>query len=139
MMKPISLTIAAAMACAMAVPVLAADAGPQLRVDAGKVLVSQGAEFGAIEQSPMEVKAGDRFMLTEGALATIVYAGDCQRKFTRPGVYSVESECRKAAPVGMAKPAIVAIGVAAIAAAAGGGGGGDGDSPPGPQVPPVSR
>jgi hypothetical protein len=133
MMKPISLAIAAVMACAMSAPALAADGGPQLRVDGGKVLVSQGAEFAAVEQSPMQVKAGDRFMLTDGASATVIYAGDCQSKFTRPGVYQVESECRKAATVGVAKPVLIAIGVVAIAAAVSGGGGDD--SPP----PPVSR
>jgi hypothetical protein len=123
MLKPASWVIAAAMAFAMPSTVLAAEGDASLRVDQGKVLVSQGAEFTAVEQSPVSVKPGDRIMLTDGAAATLIFSADCQRKYSRPGVYPVERDCGKAAPVGIAKPALIALGVAAVAVAVSGGGG----------------
>lgn len=114
MTKPVSLLLAASFLF-LAMPATAADPAATLRVDQGSVMTSQGGEF-ATARSGQGVVAGERLMLAEDSTATLAYANGCQREYSAPGVYVVEAECRKAAPVAWGDAAKVAGGVAIGAA-----------------------
>ncbi len=114
----------------------AAAATATVRVDHGKVMVSDGGAFTAAITGAT-VEPGQRLMLSEASAATVIYSNHCKRKYSAPGVYVIEDESNCKAPVAGNNTG-VAIGVAAAAAAIGvaaGGGGGNGNNTP----PPVSR
>ena len=135
--KLFSLVITASAGLLLAVSATAAEGDAQLRVDQGKVMVSQGGDF-TVVNGGSPVGAGDRIMVTEGGAATVLYDEGCQREYTVPGVYPFEDGCPKAAVV-QGKPVnwtvVSAIGVGAILVGAAAGGGGSDDKP----APPVSR
>ena len=136
--KFFALLLTASAGLMMTASVVAAEGDAQLRVDQGKVMLSQGGDFAAVNGSS-KVGSGDRIMVTEGAAATVLYSEGCQREYTVPGVYPFENGCPKAA---LAQPGdrmvnwtmVSAIGVGAVLAGAALSGGSDNDNPP-----PVSR
>lgn len=136
MVKLLPLALAASAGLLLSVPAIAAEGDARLRVDQGKVMVSQGGDFTAVNGEGV-VGPGYRIMLTDGATATVLYDEGCQRQYTVPGVYPFEEGCPKAAAV-QGKPVnwtlVSAIGVGAILVGAAAGGGSD-DEP----SPPVSR
>ena len=136
--KVFSRVLAASAGLLLAASAMAAEGDAQLRVDQGKVMVSQGGDFTPVSGSS-PVRSGDRIMVTEGAVATVLYDQGCQRQYTVPGVYPYEEGCPKAAA---AQPGdkmvnwtmVSAIGVSAVLVGAAAGSGGSDDKPP-----PVSR
>lgn len=146
MTKLASLLIAS-LALTASANALAADADATLLVDRGSVMTSQGGEF-ATAQSGQLLASGDRLMVTEGSAATVVYANECRRQYTTPGVYVIEEDCQLVAAAmrngaangatgaGVDWPAVgmVAAGVAVGAAALS-----QMDEVPGPPPAPVSR
>lgn len=108
-----------------------------VRVDQGKVMVSDGGAFTAVVTGAA-IAPGQRLMLSEGAAATVMYSNHCKRKYSAPGVYVIEDASNCKAPVAGSNTGVaigVAAGAAAIGVAAGGGGGDDNNDTP----PPVSR
>ena len=136
--KFFALLLTASAGLMMTASVVAAEGDAQLRVDQGKVMLSQGGDFAAVNGSS-KVGSGDRIMVTEGAAATVLYSEGCQREYTVPGVYPFEQGCPK---VAVTQPGdrmvnwtmVSAIGVGAVLAGAALSGGSDNDNPP-----PVSR
>ena len=134
MAKLFSLAATASAGLLLAVSATAAEGGAQLRVDQGKVMVSQGGDFTPVSGSS-PVRSGDRIMVTEGGAATVLYSEGCQREYTVPGVYPFENGCPKAA---LAQPGdkmvnwtmVSAIGVGAVLVGASLSGGSDNDNPP---------
>ena len=136
--KFFALVLTASAGLMLTASVVAAEGDAQLRVDQGKVMLSQGGDFAAVNGSS-KVGSGDRIMVTEGAAATVLYSEGCQREYTVPGVYPFEQGCPK---VAVTQPGdrmvnwtmVSAIGVGAVLAGAALSGGSDNDNPP-----PVSR
>ena len=136
--KFFALLLTASAGLMMTASVVAAEGDAQLRVDQGKVMLSQGGDFAAVNGSS-KVGSGDRIMVTEGAAATVLYSEGCQREYIVPGVYPFEQGCPK---VAVTQPGdrmvnwtmVSAIGVGAVLAGAALSGGSDNDNPP-----PVSR
>ena len=136
--KFFALLLTASAGLMLTASVVAAEGDAQLRVDQGKVMLSQGGDFAAVNGSS-KVGSGDRIMVTEGAAATVLYSEGCQREYTVPGVYPFEQGCPK---VAVTQPGdrmvnwtmVSAIGVGAVLAGAALSGGSDNDNPP-----PVSR
>ena len=134
MTKLLPLVLAASAGLLLAVSANAAEGDARLRVDQGKVMVSQGGDFTAVTGEGA-VGPGYRIMLTEGATATVLYDQGCQRQYTVPGVYPFEEGCPKAA---LAQPGdrmvnwtmVSAIGIGAVVAGAALSGGSDNDNPP---------
>lgn len=113
-------TLCIAASLALATPLLASaaeDASVTLRVDRGSVMASQGGEFVSAHSGQLLV-AGERLMVSEGAIATLTYDDNCTREYSAPGVYVIEASCVKAAVLGTdwAGAAKVAAGVAVGAA-----------------------
>lgn len=132
--KFFALLLTASAGLMMTASVVAAEGDAQLRVDQGKVMLSQGGDFAAVNGSS-KVGSGDRIMVTEGAAATVLYSEGCQREYTVPGVYPFEQGCPK---VAVTQPGdrmvnwtmVSAIGVGAVLAGAALSGGSDNDNPP---------
>ena len=132
--KFFALLLTASAGLMMTASVVAAEGDAQLRVDQGKVMLSQGGDFAAVNGSS-KVGSGDRIMVTEGAAATVLYSEGCQREYTVPGVYPFAQGCPKAA---VAQPGdrmvnwtmVSALGVGAVLAGAALSGGSDNDNPP---------
>ena len=81
MTKLLPLVLAASAGLLLAVSANAAEGDARLRVDQGKVMVSQGGDFTAVTGEGA-VGPGYRIMLTEGATATVLYDQGCQRQYT---------------------------------------------------------
>ena len=132
--KIFSRVIAVSAGLLLAASAMAAEGDAQLRVDQGKIMVSQGGDFTPVSGSSA-VRSGDRIMVTEGAAATVLYSEGCQREYTVPGVYPFEQGCPK---VAVTQPGdrmvnwtmVSAIGVGAVLAGAALSGGSDNDNPP---------
>ena len=132
--KFFALLLTASAGLMLTASVVAAEGDAQLRVDQGKVMLSQGGDFAAVNGSS-KVGSGDRIMVTEGAAATVLYSEGCQREYTVPGVYPFEQGCPK---VAVTQPGdrmvnwtmVSAIGVGAVLAGAALSGGSDNDNPP---------
>ena len=132
--KFFALLLTASAGLMMTASVVAAEGDAQLRVDQGKVMLSQGGDFAAVNGSS-KVGSGDRIMVTEGAAATVLYSEGCQREYTVPGVYPFENGCPKAALV---QPGdrmvnwtmVSAIGLGAVVIGASLSGGSDNENPP---------
>lgn len=91
-------------AAAFALPALAqtgADAQAQrddvakVRIDGGVIMVSDGGPFVSAMQE-QRVAAGDRVMVSNDSIVTLVYDDGCEQKYDEPGVYKVEPECKRA-------------------------------------------
>ena len=132
--KFFALLLTASAGLIMTASVVAAEGDAQLRVDQGKVMLSQGGDFAAVNGSS-KVGSGDRIMVTEGAAATVLYSEGCQREYTVPGVYPFEQGCPK---VAVTQPGdrmvnwtmVSAIGIGAVVAGAALSGGSENDNPP---------
>ena len=92
MTKLASLLIAS-LALTASATALAADGDATLLVDRGSIMTSQGGEF-ATAQSGQVLASGERLMVTEGSAATVIYANDCRRQFSTPGVYVIKEDCQ---------------------------------------------
>ncbi len=103
MIKLASILTTVALAAGVAAPAFAQDQAPTatLRVDQGSVMTSDGGEFASASTGSV-LNVGERLMVTEGSVATVVYDNDCDRTYKTPGVYVVEdgSKCVPAAVAG---------------------------------------
>ena len=133
--KFFALLLTASAGLMMTASVVAAEGDAQLRVDQGKVMLSQGGDFAAVNGSS-KVGSGDRIMVTEGAAATVLYSEGCQREYTVPGVYPFEQGCPKVTVtqpgdrmVNWTMVSAIGLGAAVVGAVVGGGSDGQ-DSPP---------
>lgn len=70
------------------------DTVAQVNESTGSILASDGPEG---EFLPVDIghrfKADDRVMVTEGAKVTVQYDNNCDRTYSEPGVYAIESKC----------------------------------------------
>jgi hypothetical protein len=136
MNKSLSLVFAASAALFLSVSAWAADDTARLRIDGGKVMLSQGGEFVAVDGLLTTVVPGDRIMLTEGASATLFGKGGCQLAYTAPGVYEIQTVCQQPGNTVEADDDMVnwtmvsAIGIGAVVVAAATSGGSDDDDTP---------
>ena len=131
MIKFASLLVAVSFALGVAAAASAAETTATLSVDSGTVMSSQGGDF-APAQSGQALASGDRLMVTEKSSATLRYADDCVRRYSVPGVYVVEKDCKKLAVAdddmtNWTMISAVAIGAAVVAATVSGGS--DDDTP----------
>ncbi len=131
MTKFASLFVAVSFALSVSAAASAADNAATLTVDSGNVMSSQGGDFTAA-QSGQVFASGDRLMVTEKSSATLRYSNDCVRRYTVPGVYVVEEDCKKAVGAdddmtNWTMISAVAIGAAVVAATVSGGS--DDDTP----------
>lgn len=124
----------------VAFPALAQDGVATLRVEAGSIMTSTGGEFSTAGTGEALVD-GERLMVAEGAVATVVYPSGCTRQYASPGVYVVQDTC---VPAGIAAGGVDWKGAALITAGVVVGAAildNQDDSPGPPPVvpPPVSR
>lgn len=83
----------------------------------GNVSVSSNGSTFAGAATGQSLQANDRLMLVEGSAATLRFENGCTISFTKPGVYTVPSNCQAGATgVDWQGAAIVAGGVAVVAA-----------------------
>lgn len=118
MTKFASLMIAVSLALTASVSASASDVDATLRVDRGSVMTSQGGEFSSAQTGKVLVE-GERLMVTEGAVATVIYDEDCTREYSAPGVYVIERDCKRVAALAgtdWASAAKIAAGVGVGAA-----------------------
>lgn len=66
--------------------------GVVLRVDRGRILVSRGGGFAAVEDLTT-LTAGDRVMVLDGALASLDYGEGCRRRLSAVDVHVVVAGC----------------------------------------------
>lgn len=116
MTKLASLIVAASFALTASAAASAADGAVTLRVDRGNVMTSEGGEFVSAQSGKLLV-AGERLMVSEGSVATVVYDNDCTREYNTPGVYAVEQGCAKGALVAGTTTSATAKGVDLVGAA----------------------
>jgi len=74
---------------------MSADDAATLRVDQGAVMSSEGGEF-VTAQTGQVLLEGQRLMVTEGAVATLIYSDDCKVVYDVPGVYVIDEDCEAA-------------------------------------------
>lgn len=79
----------------VAAPVFAAEdqSVATLRVQSGDVKASAGADFN-LANTGTRLQAGNRLMLGEGARAVLRYDNDCEVEYTKPGVYTIDGDCK---------------------------------------------
>lgn len=137
-MKFTTLLLATALS-AVALPAMAQDNVATLRVDSGSIMTSTGGEF-ATAGTGAPLIEGERVMVAEGAIATVVYPSGCTRQYAEPGVYVVPDDCNvagvAAAGVDWKSAGLITAGVGVGAAILAN----QDDSPDtAPSAPPVSR
>lgn len=82
----------------VAAPVFAAEdqAVATLRAQSGEVKASVGGDFN-LANNGTRFQAGNRLMLGEGARAVLRYDNECEVEYTKPGVYTIDGDCKVAA------------------------------------------
>ncbi|MFC5489974.1 hypothetical protein [Dokdonella soli] len=86
---------------------------PTLQVNKGVVMSSTGGDFVTVATGKQLTK-DERLMVTKDSSATVIYKHHCQLAYDKPGVYTIEDECRAGVlPGGAGTVAIVVADVVA--------------------------
>jgi len=92
-----------------------ADDLATLRVERGAAMTSSGGDFVTANTGEAVVE-GERLMVSENSVVTVVYSNDCERRYDTPGVYRIEPDCDRAVVSGMGWKGTAIIGAVAVAA-----------------------
>ena len=94
------LAIAIGVTAAFAIPAHAQeDTAVTLRVDQGSAMASSGGEF-ATAPSGTALSPGNRVMLPENTVVTLIYGDNCTRTLATAGVHTVTATCTPVAAIG---------------------------------------
>lgn len=83
---------------ALASPAMAQDQASITLQAQGNVMVSSGGEF-VTAATGTQLEPGYRLMVSEGAVARVIYQNNCDVTYDDAGVYSIQRTCRPAAVV----------------------------------------
>lgn len=92
------LAVALGVSAAFAIPAHAQDNTVTLRIDQGSAMASTGGEF-ATAPSGSALAPGNRVMLPEDSVVTLIYSDNCTRTLDSAGVYTVAESCTPVAAV----------------------------------------
>lgn len=101
------LAVALGVSAAFAIPAHAQDNTVTLRIDQGSAMASTGGEF-VTAPSGSALAPGNRVMLPEDSVVTLIYSDNCTRTLDSAGVYTVAESCT---PVAAIPPGGAAAGV----------------------------
>ena len=62
-------------------------------MDRGFILSCQGGEF-ATAQTGQVLLDGERLLVPEGGVGTVIFDNGCEREYSNPGVYVIDRECK---------------------------------------------